>query len=248
MRHVAIVLALAAAAAAAACAMVRPSLSTGPALVASGPKEAGPAALRAGPPRFPRPTSPDPTGGRFSLAEATAGLGGRGQLVATLSTTLGDMRCRLHEQQVPSTVANFVGLARGTRPFWDPWQGAWVRRPYYDGLIFHRVIPGFMIQGGCPLGRGSGSPGYTFADEIVPALRHARPGVLSMANAGPGTNGSQFFITLAPTPHLDGRHTVFGSCEPLSIVERIARVDRGPGDRPVVDVVMRRVEISRAGR
>lgn len=238
------VLVVALAALVAACAAVASQSPAGLAAPAKGSaKEAGPP--RSGPPPYPRPTSSDPEGGDFTMAEATAGLSGSGPLVATISTTYGDLRCTLHEQQAPVTVANFVGLARGVRPFWDPYQGAWVRRPFYDGLVFHRVIPGFMIQGGCPLGQGNGNPGYAFRDETTPALRHDGPGVLSMANAGPGTNGSQFFVTDGPAPHLDTHHTVFGRCAPPSVVARIARVDRDARDRPLETVSIRSVRISR---
>src|SRR5579875_3556944 len=113
-------------------------------------------------------------------------------LYAHFSTTMGDFTAKLYEKEAPQTVANFTGLAEGTKEFTDPKTGAKTKRPYYDGLVFHRVIPEFMIQGGCPLGTGTGGPGYQFADEFHPALRHAQPGMLSMANAGPGTNGSQF--------------------------------------------------------
>ena len=192
-----------------------------------------------------RPTEPDPTGGTFTLEDATEGLAGSGPLVAEIETDLGRLRCRLYADQAPTTVANFVGLARGRRPFWDTHQGAWVTRPFYDGVIFHRVIPGFMVQGGDPAGRGTGGPGYRFDDEIVPGLVHDRAGILSMANAGPGTNGSQFFVLDGAAPHLNGRHTVFGECSPASAVARIARVPQGPGNRPLTDVVMRSVRIGR---
>ena len=120
-----------------------------------------------------------------------------------------------------------------------------MKKPYYDGLIFHRVIPGFMIQGGDPLGSGTGNPGYKFADEIVPELKFDKPGLMAMANAGPVTNGSQFFITDAKPEYLNGRHTIFGLCDPLSLVAKIEAVERGPRDKPTVDVVMKKVTISR---
>lgn len=202
-------------------------------------------ARRSGPPAHPRPTSPDPVDGRFSLAQATEGLGGQGRLTAVIDTTMGVLTCGLFEDHAPNTVANFVGLARGTRPWWDPYQGAWVRRPFYDGLIFHRVIPGFMIQGGCPLGQGTGGPGYRFADEFHRSLRHSQAGILSMANAGPGTNGSQFFIMDGRAPHLDDRHSVFGQCNPAEVVSSIARVPRSPQDRPNSDVAIRSIRIER---
>ncbi len=128
---------------------------------------------------------------------------------AKFSTSEGDFKARLFDDKAPKTVANFVGLAEGTKEFTDPKSRAKVTRPFYNGLIFHRVIDGFMIQGGCPLGTGTGGPGYQFADEFGPGLRHDREGLLSMANAGPNTNGSQFFITLAPTGWLDNKHADF---------------------------------------
>jgi peptidyl-prolyl cis-trans isomerase A (cyclophilin A) len=144
-------------------------------------------------------------------------------------------------------VKNFVGLATGAIEWQDPRANQRVRRPFYDGLIFHRVIPGFMIQGGCPEGSGRGNPGYRFSDEFNPELRHNRPGMLSMANSGPNTNGSQFFITEGPTPHLDNRHSVFGHVVAgMETVTRIANVARGPGDRPREDVRIERLEIFRS--
>ena len=198
-----------------------------------------------GDPDFPDPTQPDPLEVELTLAQATEGLEGTGSLTAVIETSLGRLHCQLFEEQAPRTVANFVGLARGIRPWWDPYEGAWVRRPFYDGLIFHRVIPGFMVQGGCPLARGTGGPGYRFADELVPELVHDRAGVLSMANAGPNTNGSQFFILDGPAPHLNGRHSVFGRCEPLEVIYRIARVPQLAQNRPATDVLIRSVRIQR---
>jgi peptidyl-prolyl cis-trans isomerase A (cyclophilin A) len=209
------------------------------------PPETKESARRTGPPAHPRPSSPDPTNGQFTMAQALEGLSGQGRLTAVIDTTMGALSCELFEDQVPNTVANFVGLARGTRPWWDPYQGAWVRRPFYNGLIFHRVIPEFMIQGGCPLGTGTGGPGYRFTDEFHRELRHSRPGILSMANAGPGTNGSQFFVMDGRAPHLDGRHSVFGECRPAEVVSRIARVHRNASDRPDTDVVIRSITIER---
>ncbi len=169
-----------------------------------------------------------------------------GPLYATFKTSMGDIVVRLFEDKAPKTVENFVGLATGTKEWTDPKTGAKVKRPLYNGTIFHRVIPGFMIQGGDPLGNGRGGPGYRFADEFHPELRHSKAGILSMANAGPNTNGSQFFITLAPTPHLDNRHSVFGEVvQGQEVAVAIANVPRGPNDRPLKDVVLNEVVISR---
>jgi peptidyl-prolyl cis-trans isomerase A (cyclophilin A) len=185
----------------------------------------------------------DPAKGNFTLADATKGLAGSGPLTAKIETTLGTFTCELYDKQAPVTVANFVGLARGVRPFKDK-SGQWVKKPFYDGLIFHRVIPGFMIQGGDPLGIGSGNPGYRFDTETSPDLQFDKPGLLAMANAGPGTNGSQFFITEGTPMYLNGKHTIFGKCDPLSLVSKITGVDRGPRDKPTTDVVMKKVIIT----
>ena len=165
---------------------------------------------------------------------------------ARFETTQGNFTIRLFDKEAPTTVANFVGLAEGTKEWTDPATGQKRKEPYYDGVIFHRVINGFMIQGGDRLGQGTGGPGYKFSDEFHPSLRHARAGILSMANAGPNTNGSQFFITLGPTPHLDNRHSVFGEVvEGLDVVQKIGAVATGRQDRPVTPVVMNKVTIDR---
>jgi len=165
---------------------------------------------------------------------------------AHFETTLGNFTAELFDTKAPKTVANFVELAEGTREWKHPKTGQKSKTPFYDGLIFHRVIKGFVIQGGDPLGQGSGGPGYQFADEFHPDLRHDRAGVLSMANAGPNTNGSQFFVTLGPTPHLDRRHSVFGAVvKGLDVVEKIGATQTGPHDRPITPVVMKKVTIER---
>jgi len=190
-------------------------------------------------------TSDDPAKGNFTLDEATKGVPGKGTLVAAIETTEGKFHCELYEKQAPITVANFVGLARGVRPWKDPKSGEWVKKPLYDGLIFHRVIPGFMIQGGDPLGVGMGNPGYRFKDEIAPDLKFDKPGLLAMANSGPATNGSQFFITEGTPEHLTGRHTIFGLCDPVSLVTKIANVPKGARDKPVTDVVIKKITVGR---
>jgi peptidyl-prolyl cis-trans isomerase A (cyclophilin A) len=165
---------------------------------------------------------------------------------AQFETTEGNFTIRLFDKEAPNTVANFVGLAEGTKEWTDPRTNQKVTQPYYDGIVFHRVIDGFMIQGGDPLGQGIGGPGYKFADEFHPSLRHSKPGILSMANAGPNTNGGQFFITLGPTPHLDNKHSVFGEVESgMDIVRKIGTTATGPRDRPLKDVVIKSVKIER---
>lgn len=170
---------------------------------------------------------------------------GTGKLIATIATNKGTLRCELFEQQAPMTVANFIGLATGQKPWLDPRTKKVVKgKPFYDGLVFHRVIPKFMIQGGDPLGAGTGGPGYSFADEITPGLNH-QPGTLSMANAGPATNGSQFFITEVATSWLDGRHTVFGQCKEVDVVTAIATSQRGPNDAPAEPVTITKLTLAR---
>lgn len=194
-----------------------------------------------------RRPEPDPHAGNFPLTEALKGLPAKGRLTATIHTSLGVIKCDLFEDKAPNTVANFVGLARGLRKYWDTRESAWVGRSYYDGTIFHRVIPGFMIQGGDYLGTGGGFTGFEIPDELHPTLKHDRAGLLCMANRGPNTNATQFFITDAPTPHLDNSYTIFGQCEPLDVVSQIARVPQsGPNNRPLTPVVMQKVEISRS--
>src|SRR5436309_1756328 len=167
-------------------------------------------------------------------------------LTATLRTTSGTVKVRLFPDQAPKTVRNFVELAEGTRD----WTNPATRQPggkLYDGTVFHRVIPDFMIQGGDPLGNGTGGPGYRFGDEFNPKLRHDKPGILSMANSGPNTNGSQFFITLVPTPWLDNKHSVFGEVvEGLDVVQKIGRAQTGAQDRPVKPIAIQSVTIERS--
>lgn len=166
---------------------------------------------------------------------------------ATLHTNHGDIVINLFNDQAPATVANFVGLATGAKEYRDPATGKQTTGHFYDGLVFHRVIDGFMIQGGDPLGNGTGGPGYKFGDEFHPDLSFNRPFLLAMANAGPATNGSQFFITVVPTPHLNFRHTIFGEVadqDSRDVVSAIARVKTGRMDRPVDPVVIRSVEIA----
>ncbi len=184
---------------------------------------------------------------------AALGCGGdiRGQekitpVYATLKTTMGDVVILLYEDKAPKTVGNFIGLATGTKEWIDPKSKEKVKRPLYNGTIFHRVIPGFMIQGGDPLGLGIGGPGFRFDDEFHPDLKHSRAGILSMANAGPNTNGSQFFITHKATPWLDGRHSVFGEVvRGQEVIDAIGNAARDSRDRPVKDITLNEVIITR---
>jgi peptidyl-prolyl cis-trans isomerase A (cyclophilin A) len=159
------------------------------------------------------------------------------EMNAVFDTTEGTFKIKLFADKAPRTVENFVALAEGEK----------TGKPFYAGLVFHRVIPDFMVQGGCPEGSGRGGPGYKFADEFHPELRHSKPGILSMANSGPNTNGSQFFITVAPTPWLDNRHSIFGEVvEGYDVVKKISEVKRSAQDRPLEDVRIRSVKIERA--
>jgi peptidyl-prolyl cis-trans isomerase A (cyclophilin A) len=170
------------------------------------------------------------------------------QLVATLSTTYGDIALTLFPDHAPTTVRNFVELAEGAREWTDPRTRKASTARFYDGLTFHRVIPNFMIQGGCPLGTGTGGPGYSFADEFHPELSFDRPYLLAMANAGPNTNGSQFFITVAPTMWLTRKHTIFGEVADAAsraVVDTIAAVPTGAMDKPAEPVVISSVSIDR---
>lgn len=170
------------------------------------------------------------------------------ELYATLTTNLGDITLKLFPDEAPNTVRNFVALAEGTQEWTDPRSGQSTTERLYDGTTFHRVISGFMIQGGDPLGRGTGGPGYRFGDEIHPQLSFDRPYLLAMANAGPGTNGSQFFITVAPTQWLTGKHTIFGEVADApsrEVVDRISAVKTAAADRPAEPVLLESVKIER---
>lgn len=168
-------------------------------------------------------------------------------MFANFETTKGNFKVKFFTDKAPKTVETFAGLAEGTREWTDPKSGEKVKKPFYDGLTFHRVIKDFMIQGGCPLGTGTGGPGFRFEDEFpAGAPKHTKPGILSMANAGPNTNGSQFFVTTVATPWLDGRHTVFGEVvEGMDVVHAIENSKTGPMDRPVEAVVIKHVQIVR---
>jgi cyclophilin family peptidyl-prolyl cis-trans isomerase len=205
---------------------------------------------------LPKQPSPDPTPAAdvrkptaADLAEYTKDIPGSGKLMMQMETSLGTFNCELYGDKAPMTVANFVGLATGKKAWLNPKTGNVERgKPYFDGLTFHRVIPGFMIQGGDPLGAGTGGPGYNFNDEIWEG-QHVGPGSLAMANAGvrngEGTNGSQFFIMEGDRPDLDSKHTVFGKCAELDLVKKIENVPTGPGNRPNEPVTINKVTFSK---
>jgi peptidyl-prolyl cis-trans isomerase A (cyclophilin A) len=178
------------------------------------------------------------------LAIYTKALKGKGSLIATIATNQGTIHCQLFDDKAPITVANFIGLATGQKSWTDPQTGKAVKKPFYDGLGFHRVIPHFMIQGGDPRGDGTGGPGYAFVDEISAELTH-KPGTLAMANAGPGTNGSQFFIDEIEASTLNNHYTVFGQCKEVELVTKIAGSPRGPNDRPTSPVTITKITIAR---
>ena len=194
-------------------------------------------------------TGEDPEKGEFTLDEATAGLAAGGALGAEIVTDMGTITCALLPDRAPATVASFVGLARGVRPWRDPQTGEWwLGKPYFDGLAFHRVIPEFMIQGGDSItreyeapGAGSGGPGFTLPDELDPAPVFDEPGLLAMANRGPRTHsgGSQFFVTEVPRHNLDGGYVIFGRCEGIDVVKQIARVPVGGANKPLAPVTMK---------
>lgn len=195
------------------------------------------------------PNAPDPEAGDFTLDEAVEGMPTDGQLVAEIGTQFGTMFCDLYADRVPHAVANFIGLARGRRPWWDARAGQWVRRPYYRGTTFHRVIPGYIVQGGDYLGDGSGSVGYTMPYEPHETLSHDRAGRLALASVGddPATGGAQFYITDGPAPQLDGHATIFGQCMPVEIVSQIARLPQSgePDYRPLTPYPLERIFIRR---
>jgi peptidyl-prolyl cis-trans isomerase A (cyclophilin A) len=179
------------------------------------------------------------------LAEYTKDLSGNGPLTATIETSMGAFHCELFGDKAPMTVANFVGLATGKKTWMNPKTGSVEKgKPFYDGLTFHRVIPRFMIQGGDPLGVGSGGPGYQFGDEVNNGLT-MKPGVLAMANAGPGTNGSQFFITEIAPNWLNNKHTIFGQCKEVDLVKQISAVAKGPGDRPTTPITINKIAFAK---
>jgi peptidyl-prolyl cis-trans isomerase A (cyclophilin A) len=169
---------------------------------------------------------------------------GAKKMFATVETSMGTFKILLYADKAPKTVENFVGLAKGTKEWTDPKTHKKVKRPFYNGLTFHRIIKGFMIQGGDPAGDGTGGPGYTFADEFNPQLRHSKAGILAMANAGPNTNGSQFYITVAAQPRLDDHYSVFGEVvEHYDVVQKISETKTGPADKPVVPVIIKSIRL-----
>ena len=186
----------------------------------------------------------DPVKGKWSLEDATKGLAKGKYIVATIETDLGSLDCHRFDDKAPITVANFVGLARGSRPWKTP-EAKWEKKPAYDGTIFHRIIKGFMIQGGDAKKNGTGEAGFVIPDEVWEDANHDRPGLLCMANRGPNTNSAQFFITDDAAFHLDGGYTIFGECGPVELVHKIASVDMERGDKPKTPPVIKHVTIAR---
>lgn len=204
----------------------------------------GDACADVAPPNDVLPDATDPEKGMFTMAQALAELpDGPGPLRAIIDTDLGTLTCTFHDDKAPIGAANFIGLARGRRAWLDPKSKKWVRRPFYDGLTFHRVIPKFVAQGGDPLGNGTGGPGYEFKNEIA-GLTHVA-GTLAYANAGPDTNGSQFYICETPQPQLDMDYTIFGECSPVSVVTAMTHVPVDKNDKPLTPIHMKTVKITR---
>lgn len=219
-----------------------PEVSAAPFATPAAPTPTAPAAE---PPKAPV-SDDDPAHGKFTLDDATAGLAGKGPLLAEIETDQGKLQCDLYDDKAPVTVANFVGLSRGLRPFKAP-DGKWTKKPAYDGTTFHRVIKGFMIQGGDPSGTGGGEPGYVIPDEIWAGAAHDQRGLLCMANRGPNTNGQQFFIMDAAARHLDGGYTIFGKCGPDAVIEKLAGV-QVQGDHSVTPSKIKKIAIKRKGK
>ncbi len=222
-------------------------------IISNNPLQSSQMSVPPAPPPAPagpgEPSSPDPTGGNFTLDQALEGLAGSGAPRVVIHTDLGNVTCKLLPQKAPKLVANFVGLARGKRPFWRPARNAWVREPFYNGLTFHRVIPNFMIQGGDPSGNGTGGPGYNVAYEAEAEAPFDRAGLLAPAKRGSQrqfVSGSQFFVTDGAAPHLNGQFPIFGTCEPVAIVANIARVPQA-ATRPLTAVRITRIDVSREG-
>src|SRR5450432_3168627 len=245
---------LALAAIAGACQSTPAEPESRPVPKAAAQDSAAPAATPAPPPAPPPPaekppvqvSDDDPLHGKFSLDDATAGLAGKGPLSADIETELGKLECDLYADKAPITVANFVGLARGLRPFKAP-DGKWTKKPAYDGTNFHRVIKGFMIQGGDPSGTGAGEPGYVIPDEMWPGATHDQRGLLCMANRGPNTNGQQFFIMDAAALHLDHGYTIFGMCSPDAVIEKLASVEV-QGDHSAKPTKIKKITVSRKAK
>lgn len=234
---------LAASAAPSGAASVAPAASGSAAPAPTAVIPAGHHKVVAKPTQPVQPSPDDPLKGAFSLADATQGLTGKGKLMADIKTVAGKLECELFDDRAPLTVANFIGLARGLRPF-KTQSGEWVKKPAYDGTTFHRIIKGFMIQGGDPAGTGAGEPGYVIPDEIWEDAYHSERGLLCMANRGPNTNGQQFFIMDGSAPHLDGGYTIFGKCGPSAVIEKIANSEV-QGDRAVTPPKIEKVTIRR---